>query len=436
MKGKIIKLKNGGVLIYQKSKQNNCSAVEVGFCVGAACDEKMGTAHFLEHTLFKKTTSRTNEEVERDRNKITFLNASTGADYLILKFFRTNKLLKESLEFAYDILMNSVIDDEFVSTEKGVIKEELKMCLDDESYDVYIKNFNQALSKTIVSSDIVGKTEDNINAITFDDIKQFKEKYFVGNNFIISIVTSACYTKVKRLIDSFFVSRIPKKTDFEKPNNYFESANVDKKSSLLVVNKNIEKVSVLMSFKLDVAEQDIFGKNYNYTFLARYLSGSQGNLFLKLRNEGLVYRLNVDISNFKDTSLFNISFETSKEKIKPTLEVICAEVQKVVGGFVDESLILEYRKNLEYFEDEKLPAKMTNLSHVNLIDYMRLGKLFRLTKRQRKQLRNDVCSEKVNQVAKMIFNKNTEMFVTVLGNIDKKDIPEMSYFKKSFLIVE
>ena len=91
MKDKIIKLKNGGVLIYSKNKLNNTSAVEVGFSVGAFSDKKPGVAHFLEHTLFKKTKNRTNFEVDRDRNKITFLNASTGLDFLVLKFTRTNK---------------------------------------------------------------------------------------------------------------------------------------------------------------------------------------------------------------------------------------------------------------------------------------------------------------------------------------------------------
>jgi predicted Zn-dependent peptidase len=81
MKEKIVKLKNGGVFIYSKTKVNNCSAVEVGFRVGAQADKKSGTAHFLEHTLFKKTKNRTNAEVEADRNKITFLNASTSMDY-------------------------------------------------------------------------------------------------------------------------------------------------------------------------------------------------------------------------------------------------------------------------------------------------------------------------------------------------------------------
>lgn len=436
MKDKIVKLGNGGTLIYSRNKINNCSSVEVGFSVGAECDKKPGTAHFLEHTLFKKTKNRTNTEVERDRNKIASLNASTGMDYLVVKFFRTNKLIEKSMEFTYDILMNSVIDDEFIESEKGVIKEELLMCLDDELRDIYIENFKQAISKPKFSSNIVGLTENNIDSINFNDISKFKKDYFVGNNFVISISTSMPFGKTKRLINKHFTSKIPETVNFKKPKSHYEKTNVDKKSSVALIDKNQEKCSVLMTFKINANELDIFGKNYNYTFLSRFLSGSQGELFLKLRNQGLIYRLSSDISSFKDTSLFNISFETSKEKIKQTIEVIKDEIHRVVNEKIDDELIQEYKKNLEYFADEKMPPRMTAKSHMNLIDYLNYGKLFQLSNKQKKALRKGVSAEGVQKVAKEIFSKNNDMFVTVLGNASNKDVPKLKYFVDNFLIAE
>lgn len=436
MKGKIIKLKNGGVLVYSRSKLNSSTAVEVGFRAGAICDKKPGTAHFLEHSLFKKTKNRTNEEVERDRNKIAFLNASTAMDYLVIKFFRTNKLVLKTMDFAYDVLMNSIIDDEYVETEKGVIKEELKMCLDDEVRDVYLKNYKQATSESRVSSDIVGKTEKNIDSINFNDIQKFKKDYFVGNNFIVSVVSSLPLCKVKKMINKCFVERIPQNVNAKPAKNHFDLIDVDKTTSLKVFKQNQEKVSVLMSFKLNANEFDIFGKNYNYTFLSRFLSGSQGRLFLSLRNKGLIYKLNSDISTFKNTSLFNINFESSKEKIKQILEEIKDEVKMLVNEKVDDDLVKEYQNNLEYLSDEKMPTRMSAVCHVNLMDYLTMGKLFHLTKRQKKALRKDVSSVKIQNAAREIFNKGNEMFVTVLGDVSKTNVPDVNWFKENFLIAE
>ena len=436
MKNKIIKLKNGGTLIYSRSRLNKCSAVEVGFRVGANNDKKMGTAHFLEHTLFKKTASRNNTEVERDRNKIAFLNASTGMDYLIVKFFRTNKLIEKTMAFASDILTNSVLDDEYMDSEKGVIKEELKMCIDDESRDVYLKNYKQAISNPKFSSDIVGGTEENIGDIEFSDLKNFKNKHFIGNNFLCSVVTSLPLWKTKKLVNNYFVKNIPFKAGYKKKKSYYDTTTVDQKSSMQIVEKDQEKSSVLISIRIDVNEMDIFAKNYNYTFLSRYLSGSQGELFLKLRNSGLIYRLGTDITSFKDCSLFNIVFETSREKIKPTLEIIIDEINSVLSKDISIELIDEYRKNLEYYADEKMPTRTSIVCHTHLMDYMCYGKLFKLTKKQKKALRNGVTPEGVRKVANFIFNKKNEIFVTVLGNAKDKDVPNVEYFKEKFLIAE
>lgn len=436
MKEKIVKLKNGGTFIYSKTNMNNCSALEIGFMVGAMADKKPGTAHFLEHTLFKKTKNRSNSDVETDRNRIVFLNASTSMDYLIVKFFRTNKLIDKSMDFAHDVLMNSVLDDEYVESEKGVIKEEINMCLDGESRDVYVMNMKQSMSHSKFASDIVGKTENNVSSIKFKDLESFKNNHFVGNNFIVSMVTSLPYFKAKKLIDKHFTSKIKFKSDYQKPVTYYDTNVIDKDSSLKIIKNNQEKISVLLNFKIDANEIDIFTKNYNYSFLTRYLSGSQGELFLKLRNRGLIYRLDSDISSFKNESLFNIVFETSKEKLKDIIEVISEEVKKVVNEKLPVEVTEAYKKNLEYFADEKMPVRPTNKCHLNLMDYLSFGKLFKLKKKQKKMLRKGVTPEAVQKVANVIFNKHTKMFVTVLGNITKKYVPTMDYFKENFLISE
>lgn len=436
MKEKVVKLKNGGIFIYSKTKLNNCSAVEVGFSVGSVADKKPGTAHFLEHTLFKKTLNRTNSQVETDRNRIAYLNASTSMDYLIIKLFRTNKLIDKSLDFSYDVLMNSVIDDEYVASEKGVIKEELNMCLDNESRDIYVKNIKQAMSKSKFASDIVGKTESNIEQIEFKDLQDFKNKHFIGNNFIVSMVTSLSYHKAKKLIDKHFTQKIGYNDSYVKQKSYYDVNAIDKETSLKIVKNSQDKITVMLAFKINANEIDIFAKNYNYSFITRFLSGSQGELFLKLRNKGLIYRLDSDISSFKNESLFNIVFETSKEKIKDILDIISDEVKKLVSTELDLSVTEAYKKNLEYFADEKMPIRMTNKCHLNLMDYLSFEKLFKLTNRQKKILRKGVKPEEVKKVANIIFNKNTNLYVTVLGNVTKKYIPDIDYFKEKFLISE
>jgi len=436
MKNKIIKLSNGGRLVYRHSKLNKSTAVEVGFSVGANGDKKPGTAHFLEHTLFKKTKNRTNEKINRDRNKLAFLNASTGLDFLVVKFSRTNKLIEKAFEFASDVLLNSVLDDEFLESEKGVICEELKMTLDNQKRDIYTYNYSQAVSNVKQVCEIVGGTEDNIKNITFNDLVSFKKKHFVGNNFIISVVSSLSLSKIKKLAEKYFVSKIKFDKNYIKEKLYFEKKNVDKKSSLKFYDIEQEKISVLLSFRLDKNERDIYENNLNYPFLARYLSGAQGKLFLKLRNKGLVYSFGSDISCFSKSSLFNISFETSKDKIKSIIDELKTEVAELVSNEVEHNIVEEYKNNLIYKEDEKMPMSMIQNAHYNMIDVITTNRVFELNYKQKKQLISKINPADIKKAANDVFNKNTQMFVSVLGSADKKDIYSLAELKKYFLIGE
>ena len=432
---KIVKLKNGGVLIYSKSKLNNCSAVEVGFSVGAYNEQKIGTAHFCEHTLFKKTKNRDNLKIENDRNELVFLNAATSMDYMIINFFRSNRLINESMEFAEDVLMNSIIDDEYIETEKGVIKEELNMCLDSESRDVYVNNMNQAQTKARFSSDIVGKTSDNISKIKFSDLKKFKEKFFIGNNFIISVSSSLSLSKIKKLVNQHFVKNIPYNPIFQPVKSHYNDTFIDKSTSLSIIKNNQEKITILISFKVDLNEIGLIN-DYNYSILSKYFAGSQGDLFLRLRNKGLIYRLSSDFSCFKKDSLFNIAFETSREKIKEIIGIMKDDVLKIINEGIEQKYIDSYLKNIDYYNDEKMPIRMSSICHKNLIEYLYFGKLINITKKQRKKSKKNITSENIKLVARKIFNKNNKMFVTVLGNVTEEYVPTLKYFKTNFLIVE
>ena len=435
MKEKIIKLKNGGILVYSKSKLNNCSAVEAGFFAGAYNENKIGTAHLCEHTLFKKTKNRDNLQIENDRNEIVFINASTSLDYLTVNFFRSNKLIKESMELAEDVLMNSIIDDEYLETEKGVVVEELNMCLDSESRDVYVHNLRQSQTKAKFASDIVGRTSEEISKIEFKDLLQFKNDYFVGNNFVVSVTTPLSLFKVRRLVNKYFVEKIPYKKESKQPKNYFKDLVIDKESSLSIVNNNQDKITVLLSFKLDLNELDLI-KDLNYSFLAKYFSGAQGDLFLKLRNKGLIYRFFSDYSCFSKDSLFNIVFETSKEKIKDILEIVKEDIYNIVNNSVPQKYIDSYKKNFDYFNDERMPVRMSYTCHKNLVEYLYFGKLIKVNNRQRKKYKNNVTIDNIKTAANKFFNKNTKMFVTVLGNITEEYVPKFDYFKENFLISE
>src|SRR5438552_5539305 len=97
--------------------------------------EQNGISHFIEHMLFKGTTSRSAEDIARSVDSIGGnLDAFTAKE---LVCFNT-KVLDQHLALAMDVLTDLVLHPLFrpedLDKEKGVILEELKMEADSPDY--------------------------------------------------------------------------------------------------------------------------------------------------------------------------------------------------------------------------------------------------------------------------------------------------------------
>ena len=57
---KIIKLRNGAVLLYHHNTQSKATAYRVGILRGGYLDKNTGISHLFEHMLFKGTSKHNN----------------------------------------------------------------------------------------------------------------------------------------------------------------------------------------------------------------------------------------------------------------------------------------------------------------------------------------------------------------------------------------
>src|SRR5690349_24832446 len=137
-------------------------SVSVGVWIGTGSRretaEQNGISHFIEHMLFKGTTSRSAEDIARSVDSIGGnLDAFTAKE---LVCFNT-KVLDEHLPVAFDVLadlvLNPLFQPEDIEKEKGVILEEIKMEADSPDYlvhEIFSSNFWQGhpLGKPILGT--------------------------------------------------------------------------------------------------------------------------------------------------------------------------------------------------------------------------------------------------------------------------------------------
>src|SRR5947209_9723319 len=124
-------------------------SVSVGIWVGSGSRrenaEQNGISHFIEHMLFKGTTSRSAEDIARSVDALGGnLDAFTSKE---LVCFNT-KVLDQHLSVAFDVLADLVLHplfrEEDIEKEKGVILEEIKMEADSPDslvHEIFSANF-------------------------------------------------------------------------------------------------------------------------------------------------------------------------------------------------------------------------------------------------------------------------------------------------------
>lgn len=130
-----LELDNGLQLVWEEDHRQPLVAIEArirGGLRGEGGYVGTGITHFIEHMLFKGTTSRAPGTIEQEvRRYGGTINAFTSFDTTGVSLFVESRYLKEALEMLADILQHAVFPPEEFNKEREVIVSEIQMNLDD-----------------------------------------------------------------------------------------------------------------------------------------------------------------------------------------------------------------------------------------------------------------------------------------------------------------
>src|SRR5450755_2189863 len=177
-------------------------SVSVGIWIGSGSrresTEQNGISHFIEHMLFKGTTSRSAEDIARSVDSIGGnLDAFTAKELVCYN----TKVLDEHLSLAFDVLADLVLHpmfrEEDIAKEKGVILEELKMEEDNPDYlvhEIFSANFwkDHPLGKPIIG------TKDTVNRFDRVALESYYHQVYTPTSVVI---TAAGNLTHKALVD-------------------------------------------------------------------------------------------------------------------------------------------------------------------------------------------------------------------------------------------
>src|SRR5580692_6377427 len=117
-----------------------------------------GISHFVEHMVFKGTTSRSAQQFAREVDSIGGnLDAFTGKESICFNIKVLDENIAPALDLLTDLVLHPTFAPEDIAREQGVILEEIKMDEDNPDYlvhELFTQNFwpNDALGRPILGT--------------------------------------------------------------------------------------------------------------------------------------------------------------------------------------------------------------------------------------------------------------------------------------------
>ncbi|XP_059449706.1 probable mitochondrial-processing peptidase subunit beta, mitochondrial [Corylus avellana] len=149
-------------------------------------EETNGTAHFLEHMIFKGTERRSARQLEEEiENMGGHLNAYTSREQTTYYARVLDKDVPRALDVLADILQNSKFDEHRISRERDVILREMEE-VEGQTEEVIFDHLHAtAFQYTPLGRTILGPAQ-NIRTITKEHLQSYIQTHYTAPRMVIA----------------------------------------------------------------------------------------------------------------------------------------------------------------------------------------------------------------------------------------------------------
>ena len=407
---------SNGLLVLTESMPH-LRSVSMGAWIGSGsrdeAPEANGISHFVEHMVFKGTTSRSAQQIAREVDTIGGnLDAFTGKEMVCFNIKVLDENVPPALDVLADLVLHPTFTPEEMAREQGVILEEIKMDEDNPDYlvnEVWTQNFwkDDALGRPILGT---AKTVSSFNQqIVFD----FYAGRFTPRNMVFSAAGNlehdAFVAQVEKEFSSLAVSGdvVAAKTPAPRATPHIT----------LKRKKSLEQVQFCLGVPAPPVND---ARRYGVYLLNTMLGGGMSSrLFQTIReDQGLAYAIYSEMSPFRDTGSLCVYAGTSVDKTQKVLQLTLNELRRLKEETVSD---VELKRAKDQVKSnmviglESSGSRMANLAR----QQMYFGRFFGVDEIM-EQI-DVVTTGDVQDLARELFQPET-LALTLLGNLGSMKI--------------
>ncbi len=315
-----ITLPNGVRILAEQVPGVRSAALGVWVGTGSRHEKaaESGSAHFIEHMLFKGTQRRTAAQLAEEMDAIGGqMNAFTTKECTCFYGRVLDTHLPTCADILCDMLFESRFSEEDMANERGVILEEIGMYQDNPE-DVCAERLAAAIYKgSALARPILGKAA-TLEQMTGEGLKAYMGRHYTAEHIVVALAGSFTARDVDTLQKRFCALPGGGATAV-KPAVYLPSFTVKKKP--------IEQNHLLMAFPgLPLRDE----RRFTLQLLSSILGGGMSSrLWQQVREQrGLCYSIYSYGSSYSDIGLFSIytalGSETEQEAVRTIVDTVRA----------------------------------------------------------------------------------------------------------------
>lgn len=405
------KLNNGLRVVFNKNENTSLVAINIIYDFGSKDEhpDRTGLAHLLEHMMFEGSANVPDFDYFVERAGGTN-NAFTNQDYTSYYLILPKVNIETALWLEADRMASLSLDKERYENQKKVVIEEFKQTHLNEPYgDLYSLTLGLAYQKHPYKWPTIGKSVEEIENSTREDLIELYENYYTPSNAILSISGNFEQDEIRRLVEKYFGGINKKK--HKKRNLPVEPEQTEKREK--TVYKNVPYDAFYMSFHIGKRLSESF---YVMDVVTDILSGgNSGRLYQKLVKENHIFEeVESFVSGHLDNGLVMIYGRPAEGvSVHQAQEYIWKELEFLKHNEVEDD---ELQKSLNNLEFELGYMKTDLLSRTRILALFELlGNAELINKEVEKY--EKITKKMVLEYSNKIFDKNK---VSILNYLSKK----------------
>jgi predicted Zn-dependent peptidase len=358
-------LSNGIRIITESLPHSKVVSVGVWIDVGSRDEHDLnsGSAHFVEHMLFKGTGKRSAQEIAREFDVLGgSANAFTSRENTCLHATVMDSNLSVLVDLFRDLLANSLFADKEIERERQVILQEIHMVEDvpdDHIHDLFAPLLwgMHPLGKTILGSHEI------VAAMDTRKLREYVQKYYTTDKIVVAAAGNVDHDAFvalwQKAFDKFGQTSDPALTRNEP---------LLLPASRKIYVKPLEQVHIMLgTYGLSIIDADRFG----YLLLNVLLGGNMSSrLFQEIREKrGLAYSIYSYIAPYSDSGYLAIYLGVDRKSVSESLALIAHEIGVLQETPVSETELVnakDFVKSGLFLSMENMEAIMTRSARTEM----------------------------------------------------------------------